>query len=144
MSNEAKPNNERETKRFIVDVNLVYHCAEEAFALGQYVDALAMYLVLIRSDDSLDAGEVGYRVAQCYERIGDRTSSRFWADRAVAENPSISEYRSYRDRISSDTDVGIVSKYATNYIDKLGISKKLRERALLRGQQVWPPTSEQV
>jgi tetratricopeptide (TPR) repeat protein len=127
---------------YIMDVNLIYHCAACARADGQYYDAIAMYFMLVRSDDSLDAGEVGYLIAQCYESLGDRVSSRFWADRAVAENSTIAEYVQYRNSLKDGTDISIVSKYADTYEDKLNMSKKLRERARSRGQLVWPPDRE--
>ena len=40
-------------------------------------------------DPSLDGGYLGGRIAECYERLGERDAARYWYGRAVEENPAI-------------------------------------------------------
>jgi hypothetical protein len=130
-------------KNYILDVNLIYYCAGEALSAGRYSDALALYLVLVRSDDSLDAGRLGYLLGQCYEKLGDSISAKFWAQRAEAENPHIEEYRKYRERFGEVDELAaeteIVSSLRSNYLDKLEFSKKLRDKFSNSEFVVWPP-----
>jgi hypothetical protein len=117
-----------DSQTWILDVNLIYHCADDAFVQGRIPDALSLYLLLARSDDSLDAGEVGYWPARCYEILNDLNSARYWADRAVAENPTIEQYLNYRRGLGENDDLSIVGRLQGGYVDKLGLSRKLRER----------------
>lgn len=40
-------------------------------------------------DPSLDAGYLGQRLGECYERLGDLHAAKYWYGRAVEENPEM-------------------------------------------------------
>jgi hypothetical protein len=56
---------------------------------GRHGDALRVYLFMADGDQSLDAGYLGERIAECYEHLGELDAARYWYGRAVEENPSI-------------------------------------------------------
>ena len=122
-----------------LDVNLLLFCAKEAYANDNVSDALAVYLLLADGDPSLDGGFTGFQIARCYEKAGDLFSAKYWAGRAVEENPGIEEYVKYRNSFDNLSLEGIIDRYREGYSDQFGLSKKQRERALREGREVWPP-----
>lgn len=53
------------------DFNLWEQRARELSAAGRPEDALKVYLAMGDGDPSLDAGYLGQKIGECYERVGD-------------------------------------------------------------------------
>jgi len=81
------------------DFNVWEQRARELKEAGRPGDALKIYLVMAGGDPSLDAGYLGLRIGECYEKLGDPHSARFWYGRAVEENPTIDRYIAARARL---------------------------------------------
>ena len=71
------------------DFNVLEKRAEELIAAGRYNDAVKIYLFMADGDPSLDAGYLGEKLGECYERMGDLHAAKYWYGRAVEENPSV-------------------------------------------------------
>ena len=69
------------------DFNVLERRAEELLAAGRPRDAIRIYLFMADGDPSLDAGYLGKRLGECYERIGELDAAKYWHGRAVEENP---------------------------------------------------------
>ena len=52
------------------DFNVLERRANELIAAGRPRDAIRIYLFMADGDPSLDAGYLGKRLGECYERIG--------------------------------------------------------------------------
>lgn len=63
--------------------------AKDLIAIGKVSDAIKIYLFMADGDQSLDAGYLGERLGECYERIGDLHAAKYWYGRAVEENPEV-------------------------------------------------------
>lgn len=63
--------------------------AKNLIAGGQAADAIKIYLFMADGDPSLDAGYLGERLGECYEKIGDLHAAKYWYGRAVEENPDV-------------------------------------------------------
>jgi hypothetical protein len=81
------------------DFNLLERRAADFFEQGDFLQALRIYLHMADGDNSLDAGYLGVRICDCYERLGDRHAAKYWYGRAVEENPTIEKYLSARNRL---------------------------------------------
>ncbi|MGC1779743.1 MAG: hypothetical protein WBB34_17550 [Xanthobacteraceae bacterium] len=71
------------------DFNVLERRAQELLHANRPGDALKIYLFMADGDQSLDAGNLGNKIAQCYERLGDSHAAKYWYGRAVEENPSV-------------------------------------------------------
>lgn len=69
------------------DFNALERRASDLIQAGRSGDAIRIYLFMADGDPSLDAGWLGWRLAECYERIGDLHAAKYWYGRAVEENP---------------------------------------------------------
>jgi hypothetical protein len=131
------------TKVVVYDFNLLNHCAYAAFRKAAYHDAIAIYLFLASLDETLEAGSIGFYLAKSYEHLGDRHSAKFWATRAVAENPTIDEYVAYLKSLKNVTVDDLIATYTSSYEDRFGLSKRLRDEAVIEGKTVWPAWSRE-
>lgn len=71
------------------DANALEQSAWALMEQGRYADALKLYFYMADGDPSLGAGWVAWRIALCYEALGDLYAARYWHGRAVEENPGI-------------------------------------------------------
>jgi tetratricopeptide (TPR) repeat protein len=71
------------------DFNVLERRAQELIDSGRYNDAIKIYLFMADGDPSLDAGYLGMRIGECYERIGDLHAAKYWYGRCVEENPVV-------------------------------------------------------
>jgi hypothetical protein len=71
------------------DFNVLERRAKECLADDRPADAVKIYLFMADGDPSLDAGYLGERIAQCYERMGDLHAAKYWYGRAMEENPHV-------------------------------------------------------
>lgn len=69
------------------DFNVLEQKAQALIDRGRPQDAVRIYLFMADGDPSLDGGYLGQRIAECYERMGDFASAKYWYGRAVQENP---------------------------------------------------------
>lgn len=69
------------------DFNVLEQRAAELAGSGRPQDAIKIYLFMAEGDSSLDGGHLAKMIAQCYERIGDLYSAKYWYGRAIEENP---------------------------------------------------------
>ncbi|MGP4753756.1 tetratricopeptide repeat protein [Agrobacterium pusense] len=69
------------------DFNCLDRIVNDLIATGKAADAIKIYLFMADGDRSLDAGYVGERLGECYEKIGDLHAAKYWYGRAVEENP---------------------------------------------------------
>jgi tetratricopeptide (TPR) repeat protein len=81
------------------DFNLLERRAKDLKDAGRSNDALKIYLYMADGDQSLDAGYLGMRIGECYERMGDRHAAKYWFGRAFEENPQHPEYAEARQRL---------------------------------------------
>ncbi|MBP1842363.1 tetratricopeptide (TPR) repeat protein [Rhizobium petrolearium] len=73
----------------LYDFNLLEKTASDFIADGRTADAIKIYLFMADGDPSLDAGYLGMKLGECYERIGDLHAAKYWHGRAVEENPEV-------------------------------------------------------
>ena len=71
------------------DFNVLEKRAHELVEAGRPGDAIKIYLFMADGDPSLDAGYLGQKLGECYERIGDPHAAKYWYGRAVDENPTV-------------------------------------------------------
>ncbi len=71
------------------DFNHLDRHAKDLMATGKSADAIKIYLFMADGDQSLDAGYLGERLGECYEKIGDLHAAKYWYGRAVEENPDV-------------------------------------------------------
>jgi hypothetical protein len=69
--------------------------------IGKYSEAIKIYYCLCDGDSSLEAGYFAHRISTCYEKLGDNFAAKYWAGRAVEENPTIGQYTEQREKFSS-------------------------------------------
>jgi tetratricopeptide (TPR) repeat protein len=69
------------------DFNILERRADELIDSGRNKDAIRIYLFMADGDPSLDAGYLGKRLGECYERIGELDAAKYWYGRAVEEGP---------------------------------------------------------
>lgn len=81
------------------DFNVLERRAKDLIEAGRSSDALKIYLYMADGDPSLDAGYLGMRIGECYERMGDLRAAKYWYGRAVEENPEIPRYVEARRRL---------------------------------------------
>ncbi len=81
------------------DFNVLERRAKELIASGRPADALKIYLYMADGDRSLDAGYLGLRIGECYERMGDLHAAKYWYGRAVEENPGVPDRVEARRRL---------------------------------------------
>ncbi len=86
------------------DFNVLEQRASMFMEQRAYSQALKIYPHMADGDSALDAGYLGFRIGECYERLGDQHAAIYWYGRAVEENPAIEQYGSVRKR---HQDVGI-------------------------------------
>lgn len=68
---------------------------------GTYSEAIKIYYCLCDGDSSLEAGYFAQRISICYEKLGDKFAAKYWAGRAVEENPTIDQYTEQRGKFSN-------------------------------------------
>lgn len=71
------------------DFNVLERCTKELIGVGRPRDAVKIYLFMADEDQSLDAGYLGKRIAECYEISGDLHAAKYWYGRAIEENPEV-------------------------------------------------------
>jgi len=81
------------------DFNVLEQRASMFMEQGANSRALKIYLHMADGDSSLDAGYLGFRTDECYERLGDRHAAKYSNVRAIEENPAIELYSSARKRV---------------------------------------------
>ena len=92
------------------DFNVLEGRAEELIAAGRPMDAIRIYLFMADGDPSLDAGYLGKKLGESYERLGDLHAAKYWYGRAVEENPSVRlDCAAARKRLESVTIDDLVS-----------------------------------
>jgi hypothetical protein len=88
------------------DFNVLERRASELAGSGRPQDAIKIYLFMADGDPSLDGGYLAKMIAQCYERIGDPYSAKYWYGRAIEENPEVRkdcvEARNRLERVTID------------------------------------------
>ena len=67
------------------DFNILERRAEELIRSHRDKDAIRIYLFMADGDPSLDAGYLGKRLGECYERIGELQAAKYWYGRAAEE-----------------------------------------------------------
>lgn len=92
----------------LYDPNTLEKSGRRLMEAGAFGDALKVYFELADGDPSLDAGYTAMRIGECYERLGDPHAARYWYGRALAENPTISEYRDARKRFDDLDLSGVI------------------------------------
>jgi tetratricopeptide (TPR) repeat protein len=86
------------------DFNVLKKKAEELMNTGRQADALKIYLFMADGDQSLDAGYLGEKIAQCYEMMGNMHEAKYWYGRCVEENPEVrTDCVKARERLKSVT-----------------------------------------
>jgi tetratricopeptide (TPR) repeat protein len=83
-----------------LDFNDLEKSASIFVSKKRYLDAIKIYLHMALGDPSLDAGYLGFKIGECYEKSGDLHAAKYWYGRAVEENPEIDAYTSARDKLS--------------------------------------------
>ncbi len=92
------------------DFNVPERRANELIADGRARDAIRIYLFMADGDPSLDAGYLGKRLGECYERIGDLDAAKYWYGRAIEENPGVRlDCAAARSRLAAVTIDDLVS-----------------------------------
>ena len=71
------------------DFNVLENKAKEFMGAGRYGDAIRIYFFMADGDPSLDAGYLGEKIGQCYEKMGQLYAAKYWYGRAVEENPHV-------------------------------------------------------
>lgn len=89
-----------------LDFTKISTLAYELEGVGKYSEAIKIYYCLCDGDSSLEAGYFAQRISICYEKLGDNFAAKYWAGRAVEENPTIDQYNEQRKKFSS---VGILN-----------------------------------
>ena len=94
------------------DFNVLENRAQELIDAGRSGDAIRIYLFMADGDPSLDAGYLGKKLGECYERIGDLHAAKFWYGRAVEENPTVRiDCVAARKRLAGTTIDDLVSSH---------------------------------
>jgi len=94
------------------DFNLLEDIARSKTQLGEYREALMIYLYMADGDPSLDGGYLAEQIAKCYEALMDLHSAKYWYGKAVEENPEVRSYSmSSLDRLKSIGIDDLVSQY---------------------------------
>jgi tetratricopeptide (TPR) repeat protein len=106
-------------------------------ASGKVADAIKIYLFMADGDQSLDAGYLGERLGECYEKIGDLHAAKYWYGRAVEENPdvrliSLAAHKRLHE-VSIDVFLGDAEKY---FLPSTSIYFVNRTQILFRHQRV--------
>ena len=70
------------------DFNVLERRAKECLADDRPADAVKIYLFMADGDPSLDAGYLGERIAQCYERMGDLHAAKVLVWASYRREPS--------------------------------------------------------
>jgi tetratricopeptide (TPR) repeat protein len=71
------------------DLNILQQRAYELAQEGRHQDAIRIYFQMADGDPSLDGGNVGELIGQCYEAMGQLYAAQYWYGRAVEENPKV-------------------------------------------------------
>ena len=71
------------------DFNVLEKRAQELIDSGRSGDAIKIYLFMADGDASLDAGYLGKKLGECYERRGELHAAKYWYGRAIEENPDV-------------------------------------------------------
>ena len=71
------------------DFNVLEKRSQELIDSSRTREAIRIYLFMADGDPSLDAGYLGKKLGECYERIGDLHAAKYWYGRAVEENPTV-------------------------------------------------------
>jgi hypothetical protein len=71
------------------DFNKLEASSKQHIETGNYRDALRIHLFMADGDQSLDGGNLGKRIAQCYEALSDLHAAKYRYGRAIEENPVV-------------------------------------------------------
>ncbi|OWK22584.1 hypothetical protein AJ87_42550 [Rhizobium yanglingense] len=71
------------------DFNHLERRATELVEAGEITDAIKIFLFMADGDQSLDAGYLGEKLGDCYEKLGDLHAAKYWYGRAIEENPEV-------------------------------------------------------
>jgi hypothetical protein len=71
------------------DFNVLEKRAKELFDAGRPQDAIRIYFMMADGDPSLDGGDLGRQIGECYEAMGQLYAAKYWHGRAVEENPEV-------------------------------------------------------
>jgi tetratricopeptide (TPR) repeat protein len=71
------------------DFNVLEKRAKELLDENRPADAIKIYLFMADGDQSLDAGYLGLKIGQCYERMNDLHAAKYWYGRALEEDSPI-------------------------------------------------------
>jgi tetratricopeptide (TPR) repeat protein len=82
-----RPSSEFNSMKY--DFNKLEEKATDLFEQGLPSEAIKIYLFMADGDQSLDAGYLGKKIAECYEKMNDLYSAKYWYGRAVEENPEV-------------------------------------------------------
>jgi hypothetical protein len=70
-------------------MNLLEKRANELFSRAQFQEACNIYMFMADGDASLDAGYLGMKIGECYERLNRKIEAKYWYNRAEEENPGV-------------------------------------------------------
>lgn len=92
------------------DFNVLEQRADALIRAGRDKDAIRIYLFMADGDPSLDAGYLGKRLAECYERLGKLDAAKYWYGRAIEEGAGAwPEATAARERLSAMTIDALVA-----------------------------------
>ena len=88
------------------DFNILQQRAYELAKEGRHEDALRIYFLMADGDPSLDGGNLGELIGQCYEAMGQLYAAKYWHGRAVEENPKVRlESAKARERLAEAVNI---------------------------------------
>jgi tetratricopeptide (TPR) repeat protein len=85
------------------DLNVLQKYASKYLEVGEFDEAIALFLEIAHSDKTLDAGYLAERIGFCYEQKRQFHVAKYWYDRAVEENPEIEAYKTAARRFTALT-----------------------------------------
>ncbi len=89
------------------DFNVLETRADELMKSGRPQDAIRIYFYMADGDPSLDGGYLGWKIALCYESMGQLYAAKYWHGRAFEENPQVRQYNSEENRKRLESLVSI-------------------------------------
>jgi hypothetical protein len=84
------------------DFNVLEKRAKQLLVENRPADAIKIYLFMADGDQSLDAGYLGLKIGQCYERMNDLHAAKYWYGRALEEDAPIARAESVEGRNRSE------------------------------------------
>jgi hypothetical protein len=90
-----------------LDFTKISTLADRLEKADNFSDAIRAYLCLCDGDPSLEGGYFANRLSVCYEKLGEFFAAKYWAGRAVEENPGIDQYSVQRAKFENVTILDI-------------------------------------